>query len=451
MRRSKTVRLDDAADAQSDDEWQRHGDESDGVPGSTARGQRPKARWWRRVLLVLATLMLAALVASASLALSTYVFASHQPGQAGLATSTATTTTAPATPAPTATATPHISRISMTNVPPPPPCIPSGSHPLGVISGTSAKGEVALTFDDGPTPDSTPAILNVLEQTHTAATFFVLGQYVTASPYLLQREANDGFAIGIHTWDHPDMTTLSPSQQFWQLSATQQAIRNVLGASTCPWFWRPPYGSYNQQVLQTAAQVHLTTITWDDDPADWSQPGVTTIVQRVLSEVHAGSIVLMHDGPAFRQQTADALPQILAGLKTRGLRPVTIPQVLADGGYAHAAVPSTTTATTAITSTNAAITMPAGNALHASPLAGDLTLQPLLVLARYRSVLALDHLPGEQPSLMPPCLIQPRREPLGDIGEAGLSDGMWHVVFAIRQGDGQSRKGILTGATVRDG
>lgn len=207
--------------------------------------------------------------------------------------------------------------------------------PAVITSGAygATPNEVALTFDDGPTPDSTPSILAVLEQTHTPATFMVEGQYASAWPDLLRREWNDGFAIGIHTWDHPDMPTISPSEQLDQLASTSAAIHAALGANVCIWFWRPPYGDYNAQVLQTAASLGLSTVTWNDDPQDWALPGVNTIVSRVLGQVGPGSIVLMHDGPAQRQETADALPAILKGLRARGLRPVTLPQLLSDGRY----------------------------------------------------------------------------------------------------------------------
>lgn len=193
--------------------------------------------------------------------------------------------------------------------------------------------EVALTFDDGPTPYSSPPIISYLEQTHTPATFFVLGQYVKLWPYLVQREWRDGFAVGIHTWDHPMMTTLSQARQNQEFSETISALHQALGADACFWFWRPPYGDYNGAVLQTARSFGLTTIMWNDDPADWSRPGTQAIANRVLAQAGPASIILMHDGPALRDQTAAALPLILAGLRARGLKPVTIPQLLADEQY----------------------------------------------------------------------------------------------------------------------
>jgi peptidoglycan/xylan/chitin deacetylase (PgdA/CDA1 family) len=213
---------------------------------------------------------------------------------------------------------------------------PSGQAPKpagGAIHRASDYGApranaVALTFDDGPTPAYTPAILSYLEKTHTPATFFVLGQYAQAYPWLIQREAADGFTIGVHTWNHPDMQTLSNSQRAWQFSATVQQLHSDLGANTCIWLWRPPYGSYNGSIIAQAGSFGLTTIVWDDDPADWSQPGTMTIANRVLANVRPGSIILMHDGPAGRAQTLAALPYILDGLRKRGLTPVSLPQLL---------------------------------------------------------------------------------------------------------------------------
>jgi peptidoglycan/xylan/chitin deacetylase (PgdA/CDA1 family) len=194
--------------------------------------------------------------------------------------------------------------------------------------GAPHANVVALTFDDGPTPAYSPAIISYLEKMHTHATFFVLGQYAKAYPWLIQREAADGFTIGIHTWNHPDMTTLTPAQRAWQLAATAQQLHADLGANACLWLWRPPYGAYNSAILSQAGSFGLTTIIWNDDPADWSQPGTMTIVNRVLGNVHPGSIILMHDGPAGRSQTLAALPYILAGLHQRGLTPVSLPQLL---------------------------------------------------------------------------------------------------------------------------
>lgn len=227
-------------------------------------------------------------------------------------------------------------------------CLGGHPAPLGRVihtgantsAGHPAPNEVALTFDDGPTPYSTPRILDYLEKTHTPATFFVLGQYVQRWPELLQREWRSGFAIGVHTWDHPYMTRLSYAAAHAQFVDTMNAIGAALGGEPCVWFWRPPYMDQNAKVIAHAASLGLTTIDWDDDTRDWSRPGAQTIADTALAEAHPGAIIIMHDGPANREETLAALPLILAGLKARGLTPVTVPQLLMDGGYTSVHLPS---------------------------------------------------------------------------------------------------------------
>lgn len=208
--------------------------------------------------------------------------------------------------------------------------------PSVIWAGSAGSREVGLTFDDGPSPDYTASILTTLEQTHTPATFFLIGANVQQYPALVQREAGDGFTVGIHTWDHPDMTTLSPQQREWELTATAQAIHKAVGADYCLPFWRPPYGAYNQAVVTQARSLGLSTVTWSLDPKDWSAPGVNAIVDYVLSDVSPGAIILLHDGvhggANSRWQTVQALPLIIKGLKRLGYVPVTLAQLVAGGG-----------------------------------------------------------------------------------------------------------------------
>jgi peptidoglycan-N-acetylglucosamine deacetylase len=193
--------------------------------------------------------------------------------------------------------------------------------------------EVALTFDDGPTPATTLPILDVLERTHTPATFFVVGHFAQSYPDLVRRERHDGFAIGLHTWDHPVMTALPVDQMRQQLTTTFDALHQALGPRACLWLWRAPYGAFNAQVLQVAGSLGLTTIQWNDVGLDWERPGAWAIANNVLAGAAPGAIVLLHDGPALREQTTAALPIILDGLRVRGLVPVTLPRLLADAHF----------------------------------------------------------------------------------------------------------------------
>jgi peptidoglycan/xylan/chitin deacetylase (PgdA/CDA1 family) len=243
----------------------------------------------------------------------------------------------PPSPTPTRVPTPappadlSASRSCSARAPQPYASIVDAASPQS--AGGQVPTEVALTFDDGPSESTTPLFLDYLEQTHTPATFFVIGNQAQQVPDLIQREWRDGFTIGVHTWDHPDMTTLSVGQMQEQFSSTLQTLHDTLGSAACIWLWRPPYGAVNSTVHNVAASYGLTTVTWDVDSLDWTQPGVDAIVNNILNEVHPGSIILMHDGPAQRDQTLAALPYILYGLSARHLIPVSLPQLLADCGY----------------------------------------------------------------------------------------------------------------------
>jgi peptidoglycan/xylan/chitin deacetylase (PgdA/CDA1 family) len=203
-------------------------------------------------------------------------------------------------------------------------------HPPSYVvrSGQTSTNSVALTFDDGPSPDWTANILTTLEQTHTPATFFVVGASARSYPDLVRREVADGDVIAMHTWDHPYMTKLTPAARAWELASTANAIHKDLGPTYCLPYWRPPFGDYNGEVVAQTTAMGLTTVTWSVDPQDWSSPGVQVIVDRVLSAAKPGSIILLHDGYFHRQQTSEALPLIIQGLHDRGLKPVTLPRLL---------------------------------------------------------------------------------------------------------------------------
>ncbi len=136
-------------------------------------------------------------------------------------------------------------------------------------------------------------------------------------------------AIGNHTWTHPHLTTLSNSAIVTELTNTQNTIKQTIGYT--PTLFRPPYGEYNANVLAVTGQVGLpSTILWNCAPLDWEMPPPAVIASRVLNNISNGSIILLHDGGGDRSNTVAALPIIIQGLQARGLRLVTVPQLLAD-------------------------------------------------------------------------------------------------------------------------
>lgn len=201
-----------------------------------------------------------------------------------------------------------------------------------VTSGGSSGNEVALTFDDGPGP-YTQQLVAELNSLHAHATFFAIGnqeQYFSAGTVA---EVNSGDAIGDHTETHPMMASLSPHDQREQLFEQMVQVE-VLGAKR-PRLFRPPYGSFNATTFRELHHLRLLMILWSVDTADYTMPGTKTIVERALAGAKPGAIILMHDAGGNRSETIAALPAIVKGLRKRGLRPVTIPQLLMDDPPPH--------------------------------------------------------------------------------------------------------------------
>ena len=194
---------------------------------------------------------------------------------------------------------------------------------LAYLHGPARRG-VAIGFDDGPAPD-TGAFVSMLQRSRARATFFMIGEQVSASyrPTLL-RELRNGDVLGDHTFTHPDLIQSGGVRA--QLERTIAAIRALTGYTPC--VFRPPYGDYDQSIIQIARSLGLATVLWNVDPSDYTQPGTRAIEQRVLAQVRPGSIVISHDGGGPRGQTLAAYPAIIASLRARGYRILTIPELL---------------------------------------------------------------------------------------------------------------------------
>jgi peptidoglycan/xylan/chitin deacetylase (PgdA/CDA1 family) len=148
------------------------------------------------------------------------------------------------------------------------------------------------------------------------ATFFQVGRNVSYYPYLTRRAYLRGNSVQNHTWSHVDLRYVSRETFKYQVRKTDSYIRAQTGYT--PRCLRPPYGAVNSRVYDRAAALGKKIRIWTVDPRDWSRPGTSVIVRRVLGNVHSGSIVLLHDGGGDRSQTVAALPTILKTLKARG-------------------------------------------------------------------------------------------------------------------------------------
>jgi peptidoglycan/xylan/chitin deacetylase (PgdA/CDA1 family) len=196
-----------------------------------------------------------------------------------------------------------------------------------VTSGGASGHEVALTFDDGPGP-YTQRLVAELNKLKIHATFFVVGNQEQYFSEGTVDEVNSGDVIGDHTETHPMMAQLSGHDQYNELFE-QMAQVEVVGAKR-PRLFRPPYGSFNATTFKQLHHLHLLMVLWSVDTGDYTLPGTAAIVERALAGAKPGAIILMHDAGGDRSETIAALPAIVAGLRKRGLEPVTVPQLLRD-------------------------------------------------------------------------------------------------------------------------
>ncbi|MEI8312578.1 MAG: polysaccharide deacetylase family protein, partial [Verrucomicrobiota bacterium] len=207
------------------------------------------------------------------------------------------------------------------------------SYPTLFRIGSNQEGEVALTFDDGPSPDWTPDILDILKAKGVKATFFVLGSEAERHPELVRRIVAEGHEIGNHTFTHPNLAESPPALIRLELNATQRLLESLTGRSTT--LFRPPYNADSRPSnieelvpIGIAQSLGYMTILENVDPKDWEKPDKNQLVERVKTELPNGNIILLHDGGGDRSATVAALPEILDYLKERGNRPVLISDLL---------------------------------------------------------------------------------------------------------------------------
>jgi len=223
-----------------------------------------------------------------------------------------------------------------------------GSQLFGktVVSGPKNQRVVALTYDDGPNPPYTNRILDVLRGERVHATFFVVGQAVQAYPAIVRREAEDGNAVGNHTWSHGHLVLYDPSRLRETLERTDRAIYVATGRHSR--IMRPPYGGRDWFVLGQVRKLGYTPVMWSVPlPNDWEYPPAKVIAARVLRYVGDGAIIDLHDGNrgivcgrrpkvsphvCDRSGDVEATRLIVETLKARGYRFVTIPELLEMNG-----------------------------------------------------------------------------------------------------------------------
>lgn len=182
---------------------------------------------------------------------------------------------------------------------------------------TVKKGTVALTFDDGPTEKYTPQILAILKKYDIKATFFMVGMNAKNHPDMVRAVLEAGHAINNHSLTHPMLTKLSDAELLKEVSMPQTIIANITGKK--PVCLRYPFGASNQHVRDVIRAQNMTPTPMGFNSFDYDRPGVDKIVSWVLKNTYSGQIFLFHDGFDKREQTVAALPQIIEGIKKKGL------------------------------------------------------------------------------------------------------------------------------------
>jgi peptidoglycan/xylan/chitin deacetylase (PgdA/CDA1 family) len=239
--------------------------------------------------------------------------------------------------------TPFLLRAEEPAAPDPSPVnspAPTALKPATYFQANVDGPYIAMTFDDGPSPETTPRLLDMLKQRNIKATFFMIGQNAERNPEIVKRILADGHEIGNHSWTHPQLAKLSDDRVTEEITKTQAAIKNASGYT--PTLLRPPYGSItSRQKEWIENQFGLSVILWSVDPFDWKRPGASVIEQRILAGARPGAIILSHD---IHKQTVDSMPATLDALAAKGYKFVTVSQLIAMNRPKSSPTPGSTPA-----------------------------------------------------------------------------------------------------------
>jgi peptidoglycan/xylan/chitin deacetylase (PgdA/CDA1 family) len=200
--------------------------------------------------------------------------------------------------------------------------------------GPEGARVVALTFDDGPHP-TTPELLDILRRSGDKATFFVVGANVLKRPEMSRRIVAEGHEIASHARDHYPLPTLRDDQVRRMVVDNNTVVERVTGVRMRS--FRPPNGRYDARVLKEVKDAGMWTILWSNNTGDWRARDPEWLVRRVMSDLQEGDIILMHE---CHRNTLDAMPDMLAAIRARGFKTVTVSRLLEMHGAAGTAEPA---------------------------------------------------------------------------------------------------------------
>jgi peptidoglycan/xylan/chitin deacetylase (PgdA/CDA1 family) len=198
-----------------------------------------------------------------------------------------------------------------------------------IFRGSSAKHQIALTFDDAPDTLYTPQVLDILKKHNVKATFFVIGKLAEKHPDIVKRIAREGHVLGNHTYNHPQLKKLTMDKFIEDIEKSEAALSPLAGYT--PRLIRPPYGAVTDEELAWLKDEGYLTVNWNVDPEDWRGVSGEQVLKRSIEAAKPGAIILMHcaTGPdGSLQGTIDALPELISGLRAKGYELVTLAQLL---------------------------------------------------------------------------------------------------------------------------
>ena len=200
-----------------------------------------------------------------------------------------------------------------------------GERKLPIYCVQTDEKKVGISFDAAWGADDTDDLLRILEENDVHATFFLCGYWVDKYPEEVQKIADAGHDLGNHSATHPHMSQLSKEDMAKELQGCHNAVKELTGMDMH--LFRPPFGEYNNAVIETATENGYYTIQWDIDSLDWKEKGVDAEINQVLQHEHLGngSILLFHNDAKY---TPQALDTILKGLKQKGFEVVPISELI---------------------------------------------------------------------------------------------------------------------------
>lgn len=199
-------------------------------------------------------------------------------------------------------------------------------HAIYAVDTTEKK--IAISFDAAWGAEKTPQILDIMKKYHIKTTFFLVGFWVDKYPDMVKRIVAEGHEIGNHSSTHPDFRTISSGKVIEELSKTSDKIKALTGKS--PTLFRPPYGEYNNNVIEISNREGYQVIKWSVDSLDWKDLSASQIFQRVAVGIKPGDIVLFHNNGKY---TVESLTPIIEKIQKDGYKIVPISEILYKDNY----------------------------------------------------------------------------------------------------------------------